>query len=389
MVDFLIKRLIPHADDPQDQNVRADFGTLGSGVGIAVNVLLAAGKFAVGALAGSVAITADAANNLSDAGNNLMSLAAVRLARKPQDEDHPFGHGRYEYIGALCVGVAILLVAVELFKSAVDAILHPSIPTLSVLPLVVMLVSILAKLWLYRFYNHIGDRIDSAPMKAAAKDSLSDVLATSAVVASMLIGHFFHLPVDGWMGLVVAVLVFRAGVEVCRDMLDSLLGGKTNPELGHQIISILNEYDSILGIHDLMIHDYGPGRCVASVHAEVPADGNVLDLHEMIDRAEQDIGHRLHIPICIHMDPIVTGDPETDRVRDALTAFLREEHPEMQLHDLRRVPGQERTNLVFDVAVPASFRDHQLLSAKLDAKARELDPRHRCVIHYDIDFYHE
>ena len=389
MTEWLIHRFIKDSERTEDQAVRGRYGTLGSCVGVGVNLLLALVKFLLGTVMGSVAVTADAANNLSDAAGSIVSLVSVRMAQKPVDREHPFGHGRMEYIGALGVGVLILFMGVELLKSGVESILHPALPALDVLPFAILLVSILLKVWLYFFYTKVGKRIDSATLLAAAKESLSDVLATSAVALSMLAGHFLGWAVDGWMGTVVALLVLKAGVEVCKDTIDSLMGGKPDQELGRRIITLLMGYDQILGVHDLIIHDYGPGRCFASVHAEVPAHGNILALHEVIDRAEREIGLELNIPICIHMDPIVTGDAEGDRMKDAMVQALHAIDGKLMLHDFRRVPGEETVNLIFDVVVPAGYGDTGALRKKLEEAAMAIDPRNRCIIQFDLDYYHE
>ena len=388
MIKWIIRRFIREPENTSDQRVRGQYGTLGSVVGISVNVLLSVVKFLVGTFTGSVAVTADAANNLSDAGGSIISLISIRLAQKPVDREHPFGHGRMEYLGALGVGVLILLMGVELLLSGVDSILHPVRPVFGWVPLGLMLFSILMKVWLYFFYTHVGKKIDASALLAAAKDSLSDVLATSAVALSMVIGVFTAFPVDGVMGVIVAALVLKAGFEVCKDTIDSLMGGKPDKELGQRIISMLMKYDKILGTHDLILHDYGPGRCVASVHAEVPADGNLLELHEMIDQAEREISTELNIPICIHMDPIVSGDPETDRVAEQLNDYLKGRGEGLMLHDLRRVPGAKQINLVFDVVVPAGYKDVKALEQDICAEAKRIDPCHNCVIHFDVDYYH-
>lgn len=387
MTKWLLHRFIHDADNTGDQRVRGAYGTLASCVGICINLLLALTKFLVGIVTGSVAVTADAANNLSDAGGSIVSLVSVRMAQKPVDREHPYGHGRMEYIGALGVGVLILLMGVELLKSGVESILEPQPLSFGWAPFAILLVSIGAKGWLYAFYTRLGKAIDSATLLAAAKDSVSDVLATSAVAVSMLVGYCFSWPVDGWMGTAVALVVLKAGFDVCKDTVDSLLGGTPNKELGQEIIKRLMGYDQILGVHDLMMHDYGPGRCVASVHAEVPADGNILELHEIIDRAEREIGEELHLPICIHMDPIVSGDPETDQAEASMKAYLTTLDPELKLHDFRRVPGERQVNLIFDVVVPAGYGDTANLEKKLSDYAKTLDERNRCVIHFDLDYY--
>ena len=388
MIKWIIRLFIREPENTSDQRVRGQYGTLGSVVGISVNVFLSVVKFLVGTFTGSVAVTADAANNLSDAGGSIISLISIRLAQKPVDREHPFGHGRMEYLGALGVGVLILLMGVELLLSGVDSILHPVRPAFGWVPLLLMIFSILMKVWLYFFYTHVGKKIDASALLAAAKDSLSDVLATSAVALSMVIGVFTAFPVDGVMGVIVAALVLKAGFDVCKDTIDSLMGGKPDKELGRRIIDMLMKYDKILGTHDLILHDYSPGRCVASVHAEVPADGDILELHEMIDQAEREISTELNIPICIHMDPIVSGDPETDRVAAQLNDYLKGRDEGLMLHDLRRVPGAKQINLVFDVVVPAGYKDVKTLEQDICAEAKRIDPCYNCVIHFDVDYYH-
>lgn len=384
----MVKKLLRPGEMPTDQPVRKRLGTFGSSVGVGVNALLAAGKLLIGSLTGSVAIMADAINNLSDAAGSVVSLVSMRLAQKPVDREHPFGHGRMEYLGALAVGVLILVMGVETFRSGVQSIASAEPVAFGWVPMGILLLSILAKCGLFFFYRAVGRLIDFPSLLAAAKDSLSDVLATSAVAVSMVIGHVFSIPIDGWMGVAVSLLVLKAGYEVVRDTVDSLMGGRTNPELGREIISRLTKYKHILGTHDLLIHDYGPGRCFASIHAEVPADGDILVLHEVIDRAEHEIGEALNIPLCIHMDPIVSGDAKTDEAHDRLNEALKALGDEFMLHDLRMVPGEEQTNLIFDVVIPAGYTDTARLTEELGRAARAIDPRYVCVIHYDIDFYH-
>ena len=387
-VQKLVMKLLRKGESPADQNVRKRLGTVGSAVGVGVNALLAAGKLLIGSLTGSVAVTADAINNLSDAAGSVVSLVSMRLAQKPVDKEHPFGHGRMEYLGALAVGVMILVMGVETLGSGVRSIISPSEVAFGWTPFWLLVASIAMKGFLFLFYRAVGKLIDFPSLLAAAKDSLSDMLATAAVVVSMIASHGFGVPIDGYMGVAVSLLVLKAGYEVVKDTVDSLMGGRKNPELGREIISRLMKYEHILGTHDLLIHDYGPGRCVASIHAEVPADGDILVLHEIIDRAEHDIGEELGIPICIHMDPIVTGDEKTDAANAYLSEYLKGLDGGFMLHDLRMVPGENRTNLVFDVVIPAGFTETAKLTADICTAAKKIDPRYECVIHYDIDFYH-
>ena len=380
-------KLLRKGESPTDQPVRKRLGTIGSSVGVGVNALLAAGKLMIGTLTGSVAVTADAINNLSDAAGSVVSLVSMRLAQKPVDKEHPFGHGRMEYLGALAVGVMILVMGVETFSSGVKSILHPAEIAFGWVPFWILIASVLLKGFLFLFYRAVGKLIDFPSLIAASKDSLSDMLATTAVVISMIIAQIFDIPVDGWMGVAVSLLVLKAGLDVVRETVDSLMGGRKNPELGRQIISKLMQYDHILGTHDLLLHDYGPGRCFASIHAEVPADGDLLVLHEIIDKAEHEIGEELSIPLCIHMDPIITGDQKTDEAHRLLNEFLRKMDGGFMLHDLRMVPGENRTNLVFDVVIPAGFTATKELTEKICAAAKKIDVRYECVIHYDIDYY--
>jgi len=388
-MERLAKRLLRPGESPRDQAVRKRLGTIGSGVGVGVNALLVALKLFVGSVTGSVAVVADAVNNLSDAAGSVVSLVSMRMAQKPVDRDHPFGHGRAEYLGALAVGVLILVMGVEMMKTGVQSIMNPMPLSLNIISFVLLVLSVLIKGGLYVFYTGVGRLIDFSSLIAAGKDSLSDMLATAAVAVSTVIAMIWDIPIDGFMGAAVALLVLKAGFDVVREMLDNLLGGRPDPELGREIIRRLMTYENILGAHDLLIHDYGPGRCFASVHAEVPADGNLLQLHEVIDCAEHEIGEALGVPLCIHMDPIVTGDAETDAACAHLNAALKKLDEELMLHDMRMVPGENRTNLVFDVVIPAGYQDTQRVLDAMNAAARELDPRYVCVIHFDIDYYHE
>ena len=387
MTQWLIRRFVPDASNTASQAVRVAYGTLGSGVGIAANALLALLKALAGVLTGSLAITADAVNNLSDAAGSVMSLISVRIAQKPHDADHPFGHGRMEYLGALGVGILILIMGADLIKEGVGSVFNPQPIAFTWLSAGILAGSIALKLWLWRFFARVGRTIDSEALKAAGQDSLSDSLATGAVLLSMLAFRFFGWQVDGWMGLVVAGIVLKAGYSVCRDTVDRLLGGKPDKELGDRLVEKLLAYPEVLGVHDLVIHDYGPGRCVASVHAEVSDQSDLVAIHEVIDRAEREISNELHIPICIHLDPIVTNDPESNWLAQQIGAYLTGVDPRLKLHDFRRVRGEKQINLIFDVVLPAGFGDHRQLEAGIRAQAKVLDPRHECVLHFDVDLF--
>ncbi|MDD6143795.1 MAG: cation diffusion facilitator family transporter [bacterium] len=386
MTAWLIRRFVRNNENVEDSNVRTAYGTLGSVVGVLVNLLLAGAKCLMGFLSGSLAMMADAANNLSDAAGSVVALITVRLAHKPVDAEHPFGHGRMEYLGSLAVGALIVCMGVTLLRDGISAILHPTAPQVNWVVMAVLAISILGKLWLYGFYRKLGSRTQNGTLLAAAKDSLGDVLATSAVLVSMLCCLFFGWKIDGWIGLLVSVIVLKAGWEVCRDTLDSLLGGRPDPEKIQELRELLLSREGIMGIHDLVLHDYGPGRCFASVHAEVDADGDILEIHELIDDAEREIGEKMKMPICIHMDPIVTSDENVQRVRQQISDFVCRIDPALSIHDFRMVPGDGHTNLIFDCVLPAGYTGRDTLMSALNAFALSLDERYRLVVQFDTDY---
>lgn len=387
MTELLIRLFVKNPENVKQPDVRQNYGILASIVGIVVNLLLAGGKFLIGTISRSLAITADAVNNLSDAAGSIVTFITVRLSNKPVDEDHPFGHGRMEYLGSLIVGALILVMGVDLLRDGIHSILNPSELILSVPVIIVLAGSILMKLWLYFFYHHIGTKIQNGTLLAAGKDSLSDVLSTSAVLASILATWFFHWKIDGYVGLLVGILVLKAGFEVCRDTLDSLLGTKPDPEKIRAIRELMLECDEIIGVHDLVLHDYGPGRCFASAHAEVNAEMNVLELHEKIDDVERKIGYTLHIPICIHMDPIMeTG--ESVAIKQKLQDYLHQYDERISFHDFRMVPGENHTNLIFDCVVPAGYSDNQRkqLCLSVTGFLKSLNEKYNVVMEFDTDY---
>ena len=386
MTTWLIRHFIKNYQNVNDSVVRERYGTLAAVTGILANLLLATIKFTMGVVSGSLAVMADAANSLSDAAGSIVTLVTVRLSNKPVDQELPFGHGRLEYIGSLTVGALILLMGFSLLKDSITAILHPEPLSMSWLVAAALAAGVAIKLWLYGYYRKLGNAVSNGTLLAASKDSLGDVLSTGAVLASVLVNLFFGFSVDGYIGLVVAVIVLKGGVDVCRDTLDRLLGGKPDPEMIQAIRDLLMRHEGILGVHDLVVHDYGPGRCVASVHAEVSADGNILTIHEMIDSAEREVEQKLHIPICIHMDPIVTSDETSNRLRVQMNDYLRSLDPDFSMHDFRMVPGQEHTNLIFDCVVPAGYQEKELLYRSLRAYAQSLDPSYHVIVQFDTDY---
>ena len=354
MVDFLVKKFISRPDDWEDPDIRQRYGLLTGGVGIFLNLLLSLGKFLAGLITGSIAITADAFNNLSDAGSSVVTLVGFHMAAKKADEDHPFGHGRIEYISGLIVAAAILLVGVELAKSSLEKILHPEDITLSWVSVGILCAAILVKLWMFYFNRTLGKRIDSAAMCATAADSLSDVAATSAVLLGTLVGGFTGLHIDGWVGILVAIFILRAGWGAAKDTLDPLLGQNPDPTLVHAIEKTVMAHELVTGIHDLIIHDYGPGRRMLSLHAEVPMDADMLAVHDVIDDIERELKEKFHIEAVIHMDPIATKDPLTNELKAKVAGLVREIDPDMTIHDFRMTQGPHHQNLIFDVVVPHS-----------------------------------
>ena len=378
MIELLAKWFIHHRDNTADGAVRRAYGTLCGAVGIGLNVLLFIGKFFAGRLSGSIAVTADAFNNLSDAGSSAVTLLGFRLAGKKPDPDHPFGHGRIEYISGLVVAGLILLMGVELAKSSFDKILHPEEVTFSALALVILAVSVAVKLYMWHYNRRIGGKIRSAAMEATASDSLSDAAATSAVLLAMLIGRWTGLAVDGYVGMVVALFILFSAYKAAKETLSPLLGQAPDPELVQHIRDIVEEHDTVVGIHDLVVHDYGPGRQMVSLHAEVPASGDILQLHDVIDNIERELHEKLHVQAVIHMDPIVTDDETVDVLRRQVAELVRQVEPRMTIHDLRVIRGTTHTNLVFDAVLPL---DAAITPAEAGRRIREK------VSELDGDYY--
>lgn len=356
MTDFLVRHLVRDHENVQDPAVRERYGVLSGGLGIFLNLLLSLGKFLAGVLTGSIAVTADAFNNLSDAGSSVVTLVGFKLAGQKADDGHPFGHGRIEYLAGLLVSLLILMVGVELGKSSIEKIIHPEDVTFSLVTVVILICSILVKLWMSLFNRKLGKRINSAAMQATATDSLSDVVATSAVLAGTLIGHFAQVSIDGWIGVVVAIFILRAGWEAVKDTLNPLLGTAPEPELVNAIQQLVLSHEQVVGMHDLVIHDYGPGRRMCSFHAEVPEDEDIMAAHDAIDHIEREIQEKFGIETTAHMDPIATGDSEVTRLRDQVRDLVKEIDEDMSIHDFRVTRGPLHTNLIFDVVVPHRCR---------------------------------
>lgn len=355
MITLLSKLIIKNYKEFENPNVRLKYGILCGAVGILFNILLFTGKLIAGTLTGSIGITADAFNNLSDAGSSTITLVGFRLSGTKADKEHPFGHGRFEYIAGLIVSMAILLMGFELGKTSIDKIIHPEAVTFSYLAVAVLIVSILTKLYMFFYNRGIGKKIDSSAMRATAMDSFSDVAATSTVLLSMLIGKWTGLKIDGYSGLLVALFICYTGVRAAKETVSPLLGQSPTQEFVEKIQNIVLEQDGVIGVHDLVVHDYGPGRRMISLHAEVPADGNLILLHDAVDNLEKLLRNECGCEAVIHMDPVEMNNTETNRLRTETRAILAQIDERLTLHDFRVVSGPTHTNLVFDVVVPFGF----------------------------------
>ena len=352
----LLARIFIGAKERSEARERQAYGILCGAVGIGLNVLLFLGKFLAGTLSHSIAITADAFNNLSDAGSSAVTLLGFRLAGQEADRDHPFGHGRMEYLSGLAVSMLILLMAFELFKSSLGKILHPAPVDSSPLVLVILCASIGVKLYMSFYNRRIGVKLNSPAMLATAADSLGDCVATAAVLIATLVGQFTGLMIDGWVGLLVALFILWSGINAAKDTIDPLLGVPPTEEFVEQIYDLVMRYDSIVGMHDLIVHDYGPGRCMISLHAEVPSDKNLMELHDEIDNAERELSRQLNCVAVIHMDPLEINDSLTTQAREAVIDLAHGIDPAISIHDFRMVSGPTHTNLIFDAMVPHQFR---------------------------------
>lgn len=384
MITLLSGVFIKNRENISDPEVRQRYGMLCGAVGIFFNLLLFGGKFLAGFLSHSIAITADAFNNLSDAASSIITLLGFKMAGQKPDSDHPFGHGRIEYISGLLVSILILFMAYELLKSSVIKILHPEELSYSPIILVILLMSILVKFYMAYYNRIIGNKINSAAMKATATDSLSDTLATTVVLLATLISHFTDVMIDGYCGVLVGLFILYAGINAAKDTINPLLGQAPDPEFVQQINDIVLSYEGVIGIHDLIVHNYGPGRVLISLHAEVPADGDILSLHDMIDLIEHNLRDTLHCSAVIHMDPVCVGDEETNRLKEEVAGYLAEIDTVLTMHDFRIVKGPTHTNIIFDVVVPYKFKmtDNEVV-ATITERIQQQNPNHFAVIEVD------
>lgn len=387
MITFLARLFIKDYDNTASPKVRQAYGMLCGAVGIGLNILLFIGKFLAGILSGSIAITADAVNNLSDAGSSFITLIGFKMAGQKPDSEHPFGHGRIEYLSGLFVAVAVLIMAFELVKTSVEKILHPEAVECSPLILAILAASILVKLYMAYYNKRLGKKLDSAAMSATAADSFSDMVSTSFVLIVTLSSLFTDFNLDGWCGILVGIFIFYTGIKAMKETINPLLGQPPAKELVQQIKDIVNAHPSVLGIHDLLVHDYGPGHLIISLHVEVSAKGDILKIHDEIDNIERELKQRLNCTATIHMDPVVTDDAFANQMKEKVWEMIRQLDSGLKMHDFRMVTGPSHTNLIFDVVVPYNCPlSSKQVERTLSDKIHSLPGNFYAVICIDRDY---
>ena len=388
MTNMLVRLFVPNYQDTEDPKVRTRYGMLSGVVGIICNLILFLSKMLIGLLTNSISVMADAFNNLSDAASSIIGFVGAKMAGKPADEDHPFGHGRIEYISAFIVAFLVIQVGFSLFKTSVGKIIHPEEMVFQPVSVVILLLSVAVKLWMGLFNKKLGKQINSSVMLATSADSLGDVLATSATIVSILVYGILGWNIDGIVGLCVSAVVLLAGVNIAKDTLEPLIGAPIDHQLYTEINNYVESFDGIVGTHDLIIHNYGPSRSMASIHAEVPNDVDIQISHEIVDRIEQEAYKRFHISLVIHMDPVETKNEQYLKLRQLLNEVLDEVDSRLQFHDFRMVNGKERINLIFDLVVPRDYKYSQYdqLRDRITRMVQERDKRCKCVINVENSY---
>ena len=388
MTKFLVNRFIKNHEDVKNQKVREAYGVLSSWVGIACNILLFVAKFIIGTIANSISIISDGFNNLSDCASCVVTIFGYKMAAKPADKDHPFGHGRMEYLTSLVIAMVIMVVGVELFTGSIDKIIHPEDVRFSVVALVVLLISILIKLWMGLFNRKLGNKVESSVMLATSRDSLNDVLATTATLIALVASAFTDAPLDGIMGVVVSVMILISGFGIVKETVDELLGQPASPELVESLKELVDECHFSLGMHDLIIHSYGPGNLIGSVHIEVDGKENIMEIHDAIDELERNIYDELGVRMTIHMDPVETDNENLKMCKDMIEVILGEIDEELHFHDFRMVDGPSHTNLIFDIVVPhgCKLNDKQIKTA-IDEKLLMREKKYYTVITFEKNYY--
>ena len=387
MTELLVRFFIKTPERVEDSSVREAYGILAGFVGIACNLILCAMKFVIGSLSGSIAIQADAVNNLSDVGSSAVMLIGSKMAGKPADREHPYGHARMEYIAALIIAFFILIVGFELGRESVMKIIAPEPVEFSVAMIAVLVGSILVKLWMSRFTANIGRRINSSTMSAATSDSIADVISTGAILLSSVIGYFKGVNIDGYIGVVVAGFVLYSGVSILRDTISPLMGEAPDPKVVAELTDRILSYDGIIGIHDILVHSYGPGKLIASAHAEVRSDCDLMAIHETIDTAEREVGVQMGILLTLHLDPVEVDNAVLNETREQIKGILAEIDETLRFHDFRMVRGENRTNLLFDIVVQPGRKPEEIaeLKQRVADEAARLNPAYHCILSVDVD----
>ncbi|MBU3192728.1 cation diffusion facilitator family transporter [Clostridium algidicarnis] len=388
--DFLVKRFVKNYKNTEEEKVRNSYGFLGGIIGIIINSLLFAIKLSIGLIVGSIAVTADAFNNLSDAASSLITILGFKLSSLPADEEHPFGHGRLEYISGLIVAFMVMMVGIQFIKSSFQRIINPEVVSFETIPFILLLVSILFKIWLSRFNKLIGKRINSSALKAASIDALGDVVTSSTVALSLLLSNWIRFPIDGYIGIIVSLIILYSGYSLIKDTLSPLLGESPDEKLANNIKESVLSYNEISGVHDLIIHNYGPGKAMASIHAEVPSTSSIVKIHEIIDKAEKEVSEKFNIHLVIHTDPICVDDKEILKTQEELQSILNKIGLIKSMHDFRVVGEGDHKNLIFDIVVDSSKRGKEITDTELidmiSMNVKKLSPYYNCVITIDNDF---
>ncbi|MCI7207569.1 cation diffusion facilitator family transporter [uncultured Clostridium sp.] len=390
VAEFLIKKFIINYQNIEEEKTRNAYVYLASIVGILCNLILSIIKISVGFISGSVSITADGFNNLSDMASSIITMVGIKLANRPADKEHPFGHGRMEYLSALVVAFMVMLVGVQFVKTSFERILNPVAVSFEIIPFILLLISLLIKLWLSRFNKFMGLKINSTALKAASVDALGDVFTSSCVLISFLAAKFTTLPIDGYVGLIVSAAILYAGYSLIKDTISPLLGEAPDEELVKKIKQGVLSYDNIIGVHDLIIHNYGVGKCMASIHAEIPSNIDLVTIHEIIDSAEREISQKLNIYLVIHMDPMCIHDDKINKVKGEVQEILLKYKTIKSMHDFRITEGKDKINIIFDIEVNAyevnTPDKEEELKGKLESDIKKLNPLYNCVITIDKYF---
>lgn len=391
MTNLLVKLFVKNETDIEDIQVRTAYGVLASVVGIICNLILFGFKVTVGMLINSIAVIADAFNNLSDAASSVISFVGIKMAEKPADEDHPFGHGRIEYIAAFVVAFLVIQVGFTFFKDSIDKIRNPEQVVFRISSLVILIVSVAVKIWLGVFNKRLGKKINSSVMQATATDAFGDAITTSVTIIAILVGYFTNVIIDGYVGILVSLFIMWAGIGIARETLEPLIGQAVPPEVYLRISKKVESYEGIVGSHDLIVHNYGPSRNMATIHAEVPKDADIEETHELIDRIEREVFKELGIFLVIHMDPIEVRDEKVLRVKEQVEREIKELDERFSIHDFRYVGGTKRINLIFDLVVPRAYLHSQdeKLKKQIYDEMRKIDKRYRCIINVERSFVQE